>query len=396
MVTKIIRLLTLLKSKKMKINSLIAIIILLISTNYVQAQNITYTFANAENTNDGANDYYEIDVLLESDSDFKLGTGQVYFSYNTAAFGTNISANTNVTYSYDYASNYLLGEFSGFTNYYTFSENDNTTSQASFAWIQGVSEGAITNSITSTASKLFHIKIKYVDINELPNVCFLSAAPFDDVTFTACGPSSASLADCGTYPGVQITTDNFDCTAAVLPVELLYFTGEAQEEDVLLSWETASEINNSHFEVERSTNGIEFAQIGTVEGSGTTIEQQYYEFLDESPVIGKNYYRLKQMDFDGNFEYTNIVVVEFDKEGSLITSTQISLFPNPTINIINLKTENLTIEGFQIYNAIGQLVMEKHSLNSGNVHQIDVDDLPSGTYYIQINGSTERLKFMKG
>lgn len=383
------------KMKKLKL-IFIAVLLLFISFNIVQAQDITYAFANVQNTNDGVHDYYEVDVLLSSTTDFKLGTGQIYLNYNTAAFGTNVFANNNITFSNDFSSGYLLGEFQGFTNYYSTISNDNTTSRVSFAWIQEVSEGALSTDITSTTALLFHVKIKYVDINQDPNVCFESGASFVNLTYTACGPSSAALANCNGHPGSQIFTDNFDCVGAVLPVELLYFTGKAQDEDVLLEWKTASEINNSHFEVERSTNGLEFSTIGTVEGSGTTVEQQYYDFLDKNPAIGKNYYRLRQVDFDGSFEYTNVIMIEFNKEGVVATSVQVSAFPNPTIDILNIKTKNLDIQGYQIFNSLGQLIMEQQSLDSDNLHQINVKTLASGTYFIQLSGSDEHITFTKG
>lgn len=387
--------------KKLKLTTFGLLLSLLVA-NYSQGQTITFTFANAEVTNDGADDYYEADVQISSDTDFKLGSGQIYFEYNTAAFGTNVSAGGNITYSYPNGT-HILGEHENTGNadlYTSYVVNDNTDSRVSFSWQQLFSsEVYVGNNVTSTATNLFHVKIKFVDVAQDPMVCFPTNTVFHDQTYTACGSASSSpftTADCTNYAGTQITNDNFDCAAAVVPVELLYFTGEAQEEDVLLEWETASEINNSHFEVERSTNGLEFIQIGIVEGSGTTIEQQYYDFLDENPVIGKNYYRLRQVDFDGNFEYTNVVVVEFHKEGVATNDIQINAFPNPTINVLNIKTENLDIEGYRIFNSIGQLVMEEQSLNSENLHQINVKTLASGTYFIQLNGSDERITFTKG
>ncbi|MFK7951103.1 MAG: T9SS type A sorting domain-containing protein [Saprospiraceae bacterium] len=385
--------------KKLKLR-LIAVLLLFISFNIVQAQDITYIFANVQNTNDGVHDYYEVDILLSSTTDFKLGIGQIYLNYNTAAFGANVFANSNITFSYDYASGYLIGEDAvgpfGTVEYYSKIPNDNTSNRVSFSWVQEVSEGGLTNSITSTPTALFHVKIKYTDVTQDPDVCFESGSTFEDLTYTACGPSSGGLADCNSHPGSQIFTDNFDCVGAVLPVEVLYFTGKAQDEDVLLEWETASEINNSHFEVERSTNGLEFSTIGIVEGSGTTVEQQYYDFLDKNPVIGKNYYRLRQVDFNGDFEYTNVIVIEFDKEGVVTTSVQVSAFPNPTIDVLNIKTKNLDIQGYQIFNSLGQLMMEQQSLGSDNLHQINVKNLASGTYFIQLSGSDEHITFTKG
>ncbi len=103
----------------------------------------------------------------------------------------------------------------------------------------------------------------------------------------------------------------YEYDAAQLPVELLYFYVEKATNGALLSWETATEINNDYFDVEWSTDGINFESIGQVQGAGTTTEVQSYEFLHDNPVNGNNYYRLKQMDFDEVFEYSNIVLLNY-------------------------------------------------------------------------------------
>ena len=80
-----------------------------------------------------------------------------------------------------------------------------------------------------------------------------------------------------------------------LPVELINFKAALIENVININWITASETNNSHFEIERSSDGIEFSRIGTIAGHGTTIEVQTYEFMDIIPQKGVNYYRLKQV-----------------------------------------------------------------------------------------------------
>lgn len=110
----------------------------------------------------------------------------------------------------------------------------------------------------------------------------------------------------------------------VLPVELLYFAAHKTENGVLINWETASEFNNDYFDVEWKIGGNQFEKIGRVKGAGTTTEIQYYEFLhDLDQVDIENgsatfYYRLKQMDFDGAFEYSDIASVQYVDALSLI------------------------------------------------------------------------------
>src|SRR5690606_29273558 len=96
----------------------------------------------------------------------------------------------------------------------------------------------------------------------------------------------------GCTADAAIDMDEVNCLA--LPIELLRFDAIPGESDVKLEWETATELNNSHFEVERSADGRNFQQIGTVGGHGTTSQVIAYEFTDNSPLSGKSFYRLKQ------------------------------------------------------------------------------------------------------
>ncbi|WP_299440126.1 immunoglobulin-like domain-containing protein [uncultured Aquimarina sp.] len=183
----------------------------------VQAQDITFTFANAQNTNDGMDDFYEVDVLIESTVDFKLGSGQLYLNYNTAAFGTNVSAGGNLEYTQP--NGYILGEVYGFPAYTSFIQNDNTTSRVSLSFQQGVSSGTITaENVTGTPKLLFHVKIKYADIAQDPMVTFETGAVFLDQFFTACGPAAFGFPDCTNNPGTQLFNDTFDSSGGVIDV----------------------------------------------------------------------------------------------------------------------------------------------------------------------------------
>jgi hypothetical protein len=96
-----------------------------------------------------------------------------------------------------------------------------------------------------------------------------------------------------------------------LPVELLSFTGEKSGKEVALNWETASELNNDYFIIERATDETGFTEIGRVDGNGTSTQLHAYAFTDQDPVEGNNYYRLRQTDFNGMFEYSNSVAINF-------------------------------------------------------------------------------------
>ncbi|MBW1296398.1 immunoglobulin-like domain-containing protein [Aquimarina litoralis] len=212
----------------MKKNTLLTLLMLL--TTIVGAQDITFTFENARNTNDGTDDFYEADIYIASTSDFKLGSGQIYFNYNTAAFGENIDANNNFEYLQPDGS--ILAEVYVLPAYSSFIANDNTSSRVSTSFQQGLSSGAITdNNVTSTPKHLFSIKIKYADINEEPMITFETGAVFLDQFFTACGPTTFGFPDCTDNPGVQITNDTFDSSGATIVVDttapIISLTGDA-------------------------------------------------------------------------------------------------------------------------------------------------------------------------
>ncbi len=114
---------------------------------------------------------------------------------------------------------------------------------------------------------------------------------------------------------------------SVLPVELLSFEAEFEDNQVVLNWSTASEINNDYFSIERSVDGSEFISIDRVEGSGTTNELQNYRYIDKNISNGTIYYRLKQVDFDGSFEYSPIEAVNVE-----ISDFLFDVFPNPSRN----------------------------------------------------------------
>ena len=174
-----------------------------------------------------------------------------------------------------------------------------------------------------------------------------------------------------------------------LPVDWLYIRAEwEKQKDInLVSWATAAEINADKFIVERSYENEGFAKIGTVDAVGNSTEIQEYEFEDpEISRNGKYYYRLKQVDIDGSFEYSDIVVVDVFREGEFDTR----IYPNPAYSDVNI--EIFTSEKVQaqamVLDAAGKLVSNNiinEELQVGmNNYTLPVSDLPRGTYLIRI------------
>ncbi|GAA4282168.1 T9SS type A sorting domain-containing protein [Gaetbulibacter aestuarii] len=193
-------------------------------------QDIHFTFANAQITNDGTNDHYEVDVMIQTintTGSFKLGSGQLYFNYNTAAFGQNVQANARFVVTQPNADGYICGQYidfgSPFFMYGPFTVNDNSTSRVSWAFSQAYSSSTIANdNVNSTPQKLCHLDFTFVDSNADPMLQFEDGSTYDDQFFTACGSAGGGIvdtADCGGYPGTNLTNDTFDSGGATLSVE---------------------------------------------------------------------------------------------------------------------------------------------------------------------------------
>lgn len=177
--------------------------------------------------------------------------------------------------------------------------------------------------------------------------------------------------------------------SAPLPVTLVRFAAKLEGPVVVLNWSTAKEINNHYFEIQHSTNGTFFSSIGTLEGKGNSDEWTNYTFEHISAEVGNNYYRLKQIDFDGGFTYSNKVLVK------VITKTpynQLNIYPNPVAagQKIHFKLpENLLIEqGATIeINTLQGLNIAKESLKITEKTAMDYmmpNHLQTGLYLLKI------------
>lgn len=176
---------------------------------------------------------------------------------------------------------------------------------------------------------------------------------------------------------------------AALPVDLISFKGKAVDKGNLLTWETATETNNLGFEIEKSTDSRNFIKVGFVEGNQTSTIAQDYSFLDEDVKEGLTYYRLKQLDTDGAFNYSNIISIS--NEGN--DNVALNLYPNPVVN-------NLTIENGEglvtVYDMTGKLLLQTNITDSKQ--NINVADLPMGNYVLRIqkaSGQVVSRKFVR-
>ena len=181
-------------------------------------------------------------------------------------------------------------------------------------------------------------------------------------------------------------------TPPLLGVSLINFSALKNAKASLLKWATASESNNNYFEIQRAIDNKNFITIGMVNGSGNSNAVRHYEFTDNFPHDGANFYRLRQVDFDGRATVSPVRTVSFN------TSQTLSLFPNPTTNELSislnewdqdLKTTLKVLD----FNGAEVLTQEITSETT----RLNVAHLAAGTYFVQItnNVTTQAYRFIK-
>jgi hypothetical protein len=186
------------------------------------------------------------------------------------------------------------------------------------------------------------------------------------------------------------------CNTNALPIELLSLQATLLNEVVAISWITASEINNDYFDIERSRNGINFEKIGTKKGAGNSNATINYSLNDAAPFNGINYYRLRQIDYDGKYTYSNIVDVNVPSY-----AFPVSIFPSPTSGdfTLSLTSETNSIVDIQVFNHIGQLIYsESEEIHSGNfLKSISLNERQDGLYYMRVlaNGRSYSARVIK-
>ncbi len=229
---------------------------------------------------------------------------------------------------------------------------------------------------TLSATTFLSLNFSYPTVNGttydiLTATSISGTIPTGNISFTNSGSGNVTAVTV-TYPGGNIV--RVTATSPALPVQIQDFTGKLVGQKAILDWSTASEQRMKSFEIEHSLDGSSFAWIGTVAAAGNTTAAQQYNFVHNKPTAGINYYRLKQVEVDGSFSYSEIVSVNSK------APTNIRVYPNPTTGLV-------TIDGLQdceatiiVRNAQGQDVLE--SLLQDNA--LNLSSLSSGLYTLQI------------
>jgi len=191
-------------------------------------------------------------------------------------------------------------------------------------------------------------------------------------------------------PGCQISfpSDREACSVS-MPVDwLLPVTTKLLNETTYITWSIASQLNNDKYIIEHShpesfRDGRNFSPIGEITGDGTSNETKHYEYIHSSPSIGINYYRIKQVDYDDKYSYSDIVSVRY--EGN----SNINIYPNPTTSEVTIKVPAATT--LRIMDVYGKLYY--HQVISEGQNTINLSELPSGILIFVVGD--QRYKVLK-
>ncbi|MCB9263147.1 MAG: T9SS type A sorting domain-containing protein [Flavobacteriales bacterium] len=290
---------------------------------------------------------------------------------------------------------------------------DNNTANAEKIFSKTIKITPTTNNTNAQVK----IALYYTDIetNGWQSVTGLSA---EDIQLfkTTYAVASSTVAD-GVYPSSTVLDSNFDngnlCVAGIfsngfsgvgtgggvgpspgpLPITLLSFTAIKNDEEILLSWQTSSEINNSHFEIWRAVNNDKFEKIGIVNGHGNSSQTIAYNYADVTPEANSAdavCYYLKQVDFNGIYELSKTICLSADD-----MTIDFIIGPNPIQNILNIDVNPWVSEkyGVEIINLNGTVVLKQETLEQHN--DLDISPFASGTYLVCIKLGNETVRTEK-
>jgi len=306
--------------------------------------NIETTYGGLVNTNIVA----EVDAFTSLRQKMALIPGKIYTLSYKASRRTTGSTNANVAMDV-----LVSGDVTG-TVYVDYSKNYNNST---FGFVTETQTFTVPNNSIDKA-----LIIEFVPRNNNSN----RGVIVDDIEIIASATSS-------------------------LPVQLISFTGEIRNEQTILNWKTAAEMNNKHYVVERSVNGNSYESIGTV-NAGTSNGVNSYSFTDSKLKAGTNFYRLRQVDVDGAYKFSKVVIVRLQKG-----TDAVKVFPTlATSNInFNLSTATATNAIVSIYDTNGKmLIRTQKSLTAGaNQQGVDVSNLNSGAYYFRIQNNEGTINY---
>lgn len=327
------------------------------------AQTVTFEIRNEQKTGNK----YAFDVFMKADQNGTYHSrGQVYISYNQDAFGKAVASNGKVNVT----PLSLLTETSALgSKYQTVNVADNGTNLA-LTWqsnFLGIAPTVSAHTAVPTAqTPLYHVEIDMADATQPAKLNF-NTRLMKGQQFMLIGSNHE-------VPYGQSVS---------LPVKFINFTAtRANVHDVQLMWKTTNEFNSDHFVIEKKKNNGTFAELTVVDAQGLTQGINEYAYLDQSGMGNENFYRIKQVDVDGTFQYTDVVMVEME----LVKNDRFVAYPSPATTEVTLKatTDKLDADySFTVSDVNGKTVYSGIMVQNGdNFFTIDVSSYAEGTYNI--------------
>lgn len=303
-----------------------------------------------------------VDIFMSFDAADGLGTSNLYFTFDK----TNLSSPTIST-----------EELTGAGGYSTPTLTTPSDGVAAFNVV--LNSAANSLAIGNTDTKVATICFTAVDLGAVMELTWITSGRFASIVFL---DDEATLLS----PGTMVNWNG-----AVFPVEWLDFTAEQEGADAILDWATATEINNKNFEIERSVDGQTFELIGSTPGKGNTQSVSTYTYVDRgagSLGFKKLFYRLRQVDYDGTFEYSPTVELGISSDNPL----SIIGYPNPFNNELSVRFSSIVRQSMsiEIVNALGQKMYDTTTSEVEGELNIDVTDWAEGVYYLSITGPRHR------
>lgn len=178
---------------------------------------------------------------------------------------------------------------------------------------------------------------------------------------------------------MTLGTDFTSCS--LLPIVFLDFSAKKQEETSVLDWTTTQEVNSDYYEIQRAGENKQFLPIGKVKSKGDHSSVSAYRFVDETPLEGNNYYRIKQIDFDGRSMNSPVRSLKYD--GAPIA---FETWPNPTSDILHIQFQNnrINVGEIKLINLTGQVILFQTIQGRMQSTQMDVSTLEPGLYHLVI------------
>jgi alpha-tubulin suppressor-like RCC1 family protein len=170
----------------------------------------------------------------------------------------------------------------------------------------------------------------------------------------------------------------------ILPVTWLSVNGQLQNGKAIIKWATGSENNTGRFEIEHSTDGINYTKLGTNAAAGNSTAERRYEFMHPSPVSGKNLYRIKQIDLDGRFTYSAVIVLYNNN-----VTKNVLITPNPVQQSATVYFKETGSKTIRLLNANGQTVLTQQVKQGSSSYQLNMTHLPASMYILQIQTENE-------